>query len=64
MSDAVDERLKLVEAIMRHAQQPTLSDAVAVHKFDSLQSVVALLELDGKLRKMYWERRDTWPSEY
>jgi len=58
-----EEREKLVEALMLRYVQPTLPDAVIILKFQKLQSVVDLLELDGQLRKMWWQRRDTWPLE-
>jgi hypothetical protein len=54
-----EERAKLVEAIMKRPTQPTLVDAVEVLKFDKIQTVYALLELDGKLRRAWWDRKDS-----
>lgn len=58
MSEEADEREKLVQAILRRHQQPTLEDAVKVLQFDSIKSVSALLELHSKLRKMWWDWQD------
>lgn len=59
MMELIATKEALVEAILKLSRQPTIEDAVAVIKFDTIKTVPALLELHTRLRIMWSDRRLT-----